>query len=676
MLTPPIKMRKFPVRPSYKHALMVTFSTLLCVLWSWYAGKDINPDQLNYHLYSGYQLVGDRVQQDFMAASIQGYQNPIAYLPFYLMVSSDWHSLAIGTVLALMHSICLVLIYFIFMMLTPKSESSTNQVIGSIFSLLLAFLAPVYLLEVGSTFADITTAIPVLAGIAILLKYSGKPRAYFGLALAGFLFGVAFSLKITNAIYVIPPVILILLSKHVTFETGKNICSYISGVVLGCLAIGFSWSYKLYQAYASPFFPYWNSWFKSPDFPQYNIGSYRFNPESFTDYLLFPFRTIYLNQSVYSEVDLPDIRILALLAVFTAWGVLKLFRQFRSAANCNSFAPNDPAATKLNGAVAFTITTYGLWLLTSANSRYGLALLLLIAPVGVAAFMSISKSRRLLIYLVGGLIATQFALSFMGATRHWNPNPWSAHWYNVDIPDRLKHEKFLYLSMQVQTASFLAPFLNAESSFVNLAGQTSLGVDRAGGARLKSLLVKYDKRTRMLFRVEPNSLKTNNEFASAINWHLSEFGLKVDSSDCELIVVHDHLGLDMAIEKSSDKNSSGLALGHGQSVRYLSCSVVTTTQNNYLSLDYLMIRSNHIFDQLEDACPGVFQPRRPHTDILGDNPHRIYLNTDSALSIISRSVFYSGWAPSQTRVLGSVEDFISHQVRVDCDLLREVSPKI
>ena len=668
--------KKFTVRLSYTRALIVIFSALVCVMWSWYAGKDLNPDQLNYHLYSGYQLAGDRVQQDFMAASIQGYQNPVAYLPFYLMVSSNWHSLAIGTAMALMHSTCLILIYVIFNLLTPKSESNANQTIGSVFSLLLAFLAPVYLLEVGSTFADITTAIPVLAGIAILLKYSDAPKAYLGVAFAGFMFGVAFSLKITNAIYLIPPIVLILLSKHVIFETCKNICCYIFGVVLGFLAIGFSWSCKLYQAYASPFFPYWNSWFKSPDFPQYDLVSRRFNPEYIADYLLFPFRIIGPNQSVYSEVDLPDIRILALLALLTVWVVLKLYRQFQSVAYGRFFAHGGLAATKLNGAVAFTIATYGLWLFTSANSRYGLALLLIVAPVGVAVFMSISNSRRLLIYLVGGLIMIQFAMSFMGATRHWNPNPWSAYWYNIDIPDRLKREKFLYLSMQVQTASFLAPFLNSESSFVNLAGQTSLGLDRAGGGRLKSLLVKYDKRTRILFRVEPNSLKTNDELASMINWHLSEFGLKVDSSDCEFITVHDHLGLDMIVERERPANdiSSKLTKDHGQVVRFLSCSVVPSPPNEFSSLDYLKIRGEYIFNQIEDACPKVFLPRRPHTDILGNQFYRIYLNTDSALSINSRSVFYSGWTPSQTRVLGRIGDFTSNRAKVDCDSLRKVLP--
>src|SRR6516165_1078579 len=89
------------------HALFMLASSAACLLWSWWAGRDLNWDQLNYHFYAAYQFLDGRLEKDFMAASIQGYLNPLAYIPFYLMVRAGWHSLLIGSVLALLHSTCL-----------------------------------------------------------------------------------------------------------------------------------------------------------------------------------------------------------------------------------------------------------------------------------------------------------------------------------------------------------------------------------------------------------------------------------------------------------------------------------------------------------------------------------------------------------------------------------------
>src|SRR5262245_29774977 len=75
------------------HAAIMLACSVACVAWSWRAGRDLNWDQLNYHFYAAYLYLDDRVSQDFMGASFQGYLNPLAYVPFYLMVRANWHSL-------------------------------------------------------------------------------------------------------------------------------------------------------------------------------------------------------------------------------------------------------------------------------------------------------------------------------------------------------------------------------------------------------------------------------------------------------------------------------------------------------------------------------------------------------------------------------------------------------
>ena len=72
----------------------------ICAAWTVAAGKDLNWDLLNYHYYAPFQLLEGRLQQDYFAASAQSYLNPVGYLPFYLMVSSGWHSVVVSAALA------------------------------------------------------------------------------------------------------------------------------------------------------------------------------------------------------------------------------------------------------------------------------------------------------------------------------------------------------------------------------------------------------------------------------------------------------------------------------------------------------------------------------------------------------------------------------------------------
>src|SRR5688572_8378572 len=173
----------------------------LCAAWTLYAGKDVSWDLLNYHFYAPFQLLQGRLQQDFFAASAQSYLNPIGYLPFYAMVASGWHSVAVSVLLALAHSVNLGLLY----MLSRRLFAHLPSREGAAFSLLAAALGAataVFWATVGSSFLDPLLSVLVLAGLLLLLD--PHPRAARGAALAGALFGAAAALKYSNAIFGLP----------------------------------------------------------------------------------------------------------------------------------------------------------------------------------------------------------------------------------------------------------------------------------------------------------------------------------------------------------------------------------------------------------------------------------------------------------------------------------------
>ena len=273
--------------PWTTHAAFMVVSSVACLTWSWMAGRDLNFDQLHYHFYSAYHYLGDRLERDFMGASIQGYLNPLGYLPFYAMVRADWPSLVIGSVLAFVHSTCLWLVYGISRELIPAGPPSRTPMLAA--SVALAFLAPLFLVEVGSSFIDVTTAIPVLAGILLLMVYARSEHRGLLVLLAGLLMGAASGLKLTNAIFAVAASAFIILAARPFKARVGAMCLYIVGGCAGFLIADGAWAYRL-PRFRQSVLPVVQRWFQSPDFPAFDYKHHRFLPETPGDYLLFPVR--------------------------------------------------------------------------------------------------------------------------------------------------------------------------------------------------------------------------------------------------------------------------------------------------------------------------------------------------------------------------------------------------
>jgi len=68
-----------------------------CVLLSLALGRDINWDYYNYHGYAALSVVQDRLGQDFWPAGVQGYLNPLPFLPFAWMQQAAWPSAVVAS---------------------------------------------------------------------------------------------------------------------------------------------------------------------------------------------------------------------------------------------------------------------------------------------------------------------------------------------------------------------------------------------------------------------------------------------------------------------------------------------------------------------------------------------------------------------------------------------------
>ena len=162
-------------------------------------GKEMAWDLLQYHFYSGFSALNDRFEQDYFAAGLQSYFNPYAYVPFYVLVKAGLPALAVGSVLAMIHSVVLWLTYELACRVCP-SEDRKERFLFGLCATVLAFMNPILLQQIGSSFADITTTGLVLGGWLLLVQAVRRPRTT-PVVFGAILLGIATALKPTNGIH-------------------------------------------------------------------------------------------------------------------------------------------------------------------------------------------------------------------------------------------------------------------------------------------------------------------------------------------------------------------------------------------------------------------------------------------------------------------------------------------
>ena len=152
--------------------------TILALVTNYLLGKDMASDTLSYHLYAGFSAVNDRFAQDYFAAGPQSYFNPYVYVPFYCLVKIGLSSLAISSILAIVHSAMLWLTYELTVTVCPWDDKHQRLMFG-LCGVAFALINPILWQQIGSDFADITTGELALAGwllLALAVRAPGMGR--------------------------------------------------------------------------------------------------------------------------------------------------------------------------------------------------------------------------------------------------------------------------------------------------------------------------------------------------------------------------------------------------------------------------------------------------------------------------------------------------------------------
>jgi hypothetical protein len=634
---------------------------VLAVACNYVLGKDMAWDTLNYHLYLGFSALNDRFAQDYFAAGSLAYLNPYAYVPFYAMVRAGLPALVICSVFAAVHSIILWLSFELGVAVCPSKDGRSRLFAGSC-AVALAFMNPILMQQIGSCFADITTAELALGGWLVLARAVQVPRIPRVIC-AGLILGAASALKLSNALSAVSA--FAMLAMLPLGWRGKIRHGFLYGTSLG---IGFAvvaapWSYRLAKAFGNPVFPMFNNVFRSPEFTTESAGSaYRFIPESIGEALWRPFAMIDPVQMVHEELSAPDPRyaILFVLIVLLAlrWG----WRRFGQA----SPPPSNPQlseSTRVLAALGCGLSLYWiLWLHVSGNSRYVLTMACIAAAVIVGILFRLFESRpKVRNYILAIIFVSQAVQLYMGAEYRWNGVPWGGQWFDVSIPEKLKTEPNLYLTLGTQSNSFLAPFLARDSGIVNVWGGYTLDPEGANGVRVRALIRRFSPNLRVVFlTTKPHAGRQAPlpQIDDALQW----YGLRPDADDCATITVH---GLPPELEiryqttlpqEPQNRDTTYLA----------TCGLVPDTTDR----SALIARQRAVdlvFDHLEDACPKLFQPRHLVTVHYGDAWRRLYGATDIVAWVsYGRVKFSDQIRPHGTIDVGSESDWAKAPLRLDC----------
>ncbi|GLH78774.1 hypothetical protein SSBR45G_36830 [Bradyrhizobium sp. SSBR45G] len=399
--------------------LVIAGSAIAGAIYAYVVGEDINWDWQNYHDYAGFALVHGRFDLDVAPGGFQSFLNPLIYLLPYVVrhgLETPWWGVALGA----LHGLNLAVVWWVARVLLDRSA----DVFALGAAVLIAALSPMTLSEVGTSFADILTAMPILVAVGLIFRDDDERGRRF--LIAGLLIGAATGLKLTNATYLIGAGVSLLLVA----QPLRALVMFGAGSALAGMVTAGPWALKMMRDFGSPLFPFYNTLFRSPEAPQISIADTRFMPSGVLDALAYPFYWV-VGKHPSSEWAFRDPRFAVVIVLLIALILTGLGQR------------REVLALRDRRLVIFFWISYLLWMLAFSIQRYLMPLELLAAPLivlllirlidawrGHAAMALSARSRQAVI------VGTAAVIALASQPTDWMRRPWSDP-YRPQLADAL-----------------------------------------------------------------------------------------------------------------------------------------------------------------------------------------------------------------------------------------------
>lgn len=421
-------------------------------------GQDVNWDQLGYHLGIPFLLLHGTFWDSLEPSGVTSYLNPLVLLPQYIAIRV-LPPLAVATVVGVVQAMAFVVAARICLRIAGPDPDGGGYV-GAFLGFVLCLASPMALSEAGTTYVDLVTAIPVLAGYLLLLTRDDVAAPRHACLAAGVLLGLAAGLKLTNMTFVVGAPAFFAAGPAAPHRRVVGLIQLMLGAGIGFIAIAGWWHLMLWRRFHNPIFPYANSIFHSPDLLANSVRDTRWLPKSPWAIVRDPLYWLFGGSpapglvSPASETDPGDARFALALAGAPAALAIAMVRRPRGAALL--ILPE-------TGLLLACTIDYLTWLYGFSIHRYLLPVEILCGAVLLVLTNWATTGRwrtRLLLMLVAVTLVRVHVAS-------WPRIPWRDHWRGIaSAPLVLQDRPLIFLTFQA--SAFVALSLPPDARYVDL----------------------------------------------------------------------------------------------------------------------------------------------------------------------------------------------------------------
>jgi hypothetical protein len=271
-----------------------------------------------------------------------------------------------------------------------------------------------------------------------------------------------------------------------------------------------------------------------------------------------------------------------------------------------------------------------LWLALSGNSRYFIPMACLAAVVLAALLQRLHARWPDATLLAAALaIGVQCVQLAVGSDLRRDGQEWGGPWLRVEVPERLRAEPSLHLSVGFLSGSALLPYMHRDAGMINVGGFNVIAPGHPGFERAQKLMARNADRLRLLLPLPPGvvSRATLPGPPEQLNVYVRRLGLRVDGTDCEFPRLEGNL-------RGERRPESGEAWKH-----FISCRLVAAPEERE-AYERRVREVDAAFDRVEDACPNLFHPRRPPTQEYGYLARTYHMGAEMQLFVDEGRVKY------------------------------------
>jgi hypothetical protein len=379
----------------------------------------------------------------------------------------------------------------------------------------------------------------------------------------------------------------------------------------------------------------------------------RFQPDTLGQALTRFFDMAAPDANVYVEIAAPDIRLAAIvvlaLAASLLWGRL------------------GPGRRPTFALVGVLFLSAAIWLATSGNGRYFIAMLVCAGPIAVALVCLLPITRTFKAALALLLVAGQgFVLSQQPPWDAWTLAYWKrAPFFEVRLGPEETRVPAAYISLSVLTYSLIAPQFPPGTRWMSLHAPLSTPMDQQREqAFLRRAMAEGPVNVIapvVLAAALPDG-RPNASMIDAIEKLVALRNLRLSGS-CHLIRAP---GMVALAQRSHDEH-----VGDGSRAGFWSCPVAYQLQAVTAAPDTgPPVAVQRAYARLGELCPQYFSSNIKNAFRVGDGWAQ-HFDSDTRVYVLDNGdVWYKFWRSLNPVRIGTIAALVAGEVTLDCAQIR------